>query len=176
MVTVELFELDRCSWQQVAEDPTIFATEHGVTFGVDLEAVRTIGTQTVALLERTGASPPWTGYLAVDWTQRAIVGTCGYTAPPDAVGQVEIAYFTFPAYEGNGYASAMARFLVDRAATATEVRHICAHTLPERNASARILEKLGFAQTGQAIDPDAGSVWRWERDARRGSPLAAGSA
>src|ERR1044071_6302171 len=112
--STELLELDLRSWQQVEEDPTAFATEHGVTFGVDLAVVRAIGAQTVALLERTGASPPWTGYLAVDSTRRAVVGTCGYTGPPDVAGQVEIAYFTFPAYEGQGYASGMARRLVDR--------------------------------------------------------------
>jgi GNAT superfamily N-acetyltransferase len=172
-MTVELLALDRRSWQQVAEDPTTFATDHGVTFGADLGLVRGVGAQTVALLERTGASPPWSGYLAVDWIRGAVVGACGYTAPPDQAGEIEIAYFTFPAYEGQGYASAMARGLVDRAAMAPDVRRICAYTLPERNASARILERLGFAQIGEKIDPDAGPVWRWERDARPGSPLAA---
>jgi RimJ/RimL family protein N-acetyltransferase len=39
-----------------------------------------------------------------------------------------------------------------------------AHTLPERNASTRILEKLGFERIGQAVDPEVGQVWRWERD------------
>lgn len=170
---IELLVLDRRAWQQVAEDPAAFAGHHGVTFGAELEAVRVVAAQTVALLERTGASPPWSGYLAVDWERGVIVGTCGYTAPPDPVGQVEISYFTFPLYEGQGYASAMARGLMDCAARAPDVRRICAHTLPKRNASARILEKLGFALTGEAIDPDAGSVWRWDCDARPGSPLAA---
>jgi hypothetical protein len=34
---------------------------------------------------------------------------------------------------------------------------------PERNASVRILEKLGFAHLGQVVDPEDGPVWRWER-------------
>jgi hypothetical protein len=42
-------------------------------------------------------------------------------------------------------------------------RTVRAHTLPERNASVRILEKLGFAHLGQIVDPEDGPVWRWER-------------
>jgi [ribosomal protein S5]-alanine N-acetyltransferase len=171
-----LLALDRHSWQRVAEDPIAFAADHSVTFGADPEVVRAVGAQTVALLVRTGAQPPWSGYLAVDWKRGAVVGTCGFIAPPDSVGRVEIAYFTFPAYERQGCATAMARGLVDRASMAPDVRLICAHTLPERNASARILEKLGFAQKGEEMDPDAGPVWRWERDARPGSPLPTRSA
>lgn len=38
-----------------------------------------------------------------------------------------------------------------------------AFTLPEENASTRILERHGFTHTGIAQDEDAGEVWRWER-------------
>ena len=38
-----------------------------------------------------------------------------------------------------------------------------AHTLPERSASCRVLEKAGFEYIGSVIDPDDGPVWRWER-------------
>jgi len=167
MATVELLALDRQDWQRVAADPTAFAARNTVTLGAEVEVVRAVAQQTIALLQRTGASPPWSGYLAADCALGIIVGTCGYTAPPDSDGVVEIAYFTFPANEGRGYASSMARGLVDRAIAAPEVHRICAHTLPEPNASTRILEKCGFAQTGDAMDPDAGPVWRWERTATR---------
>jgi RimJ/RimL family protein N-acetyltransferase len=59
----------------------------------------------------------------------------------------------------------MAQGLVERAIAAPEVHRIRAHTLPEPNASTRILEKLGFLKSGDAMDPDAGPVWRWERAA-----------
>jgi RimJ/RimL family protein N-acetyltransferase len=57
----------------------------------------------------------------------------------------------------------MAGALVARAAASGAVRLIYAHTLPEPNASTRILVRHGFTQTGMAEDPDAGPVWRWER-------------
>jgi len=58
----------------------------------------------------------------------------------------------------------MAARLVELAGSAG-IRRVRAHTLPEGNASTRILEKLGFERIGETIkDPEAGQVWRWERD------------
>lgn len=128
--------------------------------------MREVGRQTVALLHKTGATIPWTGYLVVDRADAIIVGTCSFTAPPDAEGIIEIAYFTFRPFEGRGYASAMAAGLVKLAESAAEIRNVHAHTLPERNASTRILEKLGFQRIGDTVDPDVGHVWRWERRVR----------
>jgi hypothetical protein len=41
------------------------------------------------------------------------------------------------------------------------VEAVIAHTLPERNASVRVLEKTGFALDGESTDDDAGTVWRF---------------
>ena len=164
-VTIELLALDRHAWGQLAEAPAVFAAEHALTLGAEPDLLRAVGQQTVALLERTGATIPWTGYLAVDRTREIIIGTCAFTAPPDSDGVVEVAYFTFPPFEGRGYASAMAAGLVERAEQATEVSRVRAHTLPEQNASTRILEKLGFERIGEVMDPEAGPVWRWDRPA-----------
>jgi RimJ/RimL family protein N-acetyltransferase/gamma-glutamylcyclotransferase (GGCT)/AIG2-like uncharacterized protein YtfP len=164
MVNIELLGLDRTTWEKLAEDPAAFAAQRKLALGAEPDVLRTVGRQTAALLERTKATTPWTGYLAVDRQQRIIVGTCGFTGPPDPDGAVEIAYFTFPSFEGRGYASAMAAGLVKLAKADAGIRRVRAHTLPERNASTRILEKLGFERVGESIDPDAGSIWRWERD------------
>ncbi len=86
---------------------------------------------------------------------------------PDATGAVEVAYFTFPVEEGRGIASAMAAELVQLAMSAqSAVVLLRAHTLPEGNASCRVLEKAGFAYVGPVIDPDDGPVWRWKRRVR----------
>ena len=162
MAIVELLGLDRTAWERVAENPATFAADHTLTLGAAPALLRTVGQQTVELLKRTEARGPWTGFLALDRTRGVIVGTCGFKAPPDAEGVVEIAYFTFPSFEGRGYASAMAAGLVRHASDADEVRRIRAHTLPEVNASTRILEKVGFKLIGEIIDPEDGPVWRWE--------------
>ena len=43
------------------------------------------------------------------------------------------------------------------------VRVVRAHTLPEPNASTRVLAKCGFRYIGEVIDPEDGLVWRWEK-------------
>jgi RimJ/RimL family protein N-acetyltransferase len=73
---------------------------------------------------------------------------------------VEIAYFTFPAFEGRGFATAMAAALVERA-WAAGAAAVVAHTLPTPNASNHLLGKLGFQLAGTVEDPEDGAVWRW---------------
>jgi RimJ/RimL family protein N-acetyltransferase len=160
---ITLLPLDRTDWEAVAADPEAFARERQLSLGAAPELLRVIAAQTVSLLDQTGAAAaPWSGYLAVS-NDRVVVGTCGFKAPPDRNGVVEIAYFTFPNFEGKGYASAMAADLVKRGEREVIVHRIQAHTLPERNASTRILEKTGFAHVGEVVDPEDGPVWRWER-------------
>ena len=169
-MSIELIALDRRDWERVAADPTAFVCERKLTLGSAPELLQSVGRQTVALFDRTGVTgPPWGCFLAADRAAEVVVGTCGFTGPPDSEGVVEIAYFTFPSFEGQGVASAMATALVERAQSAG-ARRIRAHTLPERNASTRILEKVGFARAGEVSDPEAGPVWRWERDPLPGEP------
>lgn len=124
---------------------------------------------TAAMYERVGYEEPWVGYLAVMSEASGAevgaaplpraVGTCAFKGPP-VDGRAEIAYFTFPEDEGRGIASAMAALLLARVATEQGTR-IHAQTLPERNASHRILEKLGFTAVGLEQDDDAGEVLEW---------------
>lgn len=111
----------------------------------------------------------WGGYFVIDEKTRQVVGSCAYKAPPDEQGMVEIAYFTYPDFEGEGYATAMALKLIEMAEAAPEVRRIIAHTLPERNASSRLLEKIGMRFVGEVVDPEDGPVWQWEVVPDRGA-------
>jgi hypothetical protein len=61
------------------------------------------------------------------------VGLCSYKKEPNDLGEVEIAYYTFPHREGCGIATAMVRELTDRASP--HVAFAIAHTLPVENAS-----------------------------------------
>jgi ribosomal-protein-alanine N-acetyltransferase len=122
--------------------------------------IREVAAAQAALYEKTGAAPPWIGYLARDPESGAFVGACSFKDMPQE-GQVEIAYFTFPEHEGQGYGLAMARALVEIACQETAVTHILGHTLPKRNASTYILSRLGFEFAGPVTDPEDGTVWRW---------------
>lgn len=117
---------------------------------------------TVALYERRGFVPPWTGYLAIEGNE--IVGTCGFAGPPHA-GEVEIAYFTLPGNEGRGVAKLMARSLLEmtrRSAEEQQVQFI-AHTLPEHGPSTSILKALRFKLEAQIQHPEDGPVWKWRQ-------------
>jgi RimJ/RimL family protein N-acetyltransferase len=130
-----------------------------VGFTGDLPAaLREACAMTAAWYGSAGFAPPWTGYCAV--RDGIPVGTCAFKSAPREDG-VEIAYFTLPAFEGRGIATAMARALVDIARAAQPDIVVTAQTLPEENASTVILRKLGFARAGTAQDPDAGEVWEW---------------
>ncbi|MGH7579972.1 MAG: GNAT family N-acetyltransferase [Gemmatimonadales bacterium] len=160
---VELLALNPSEWLAVGTDPAAFAESRGLQLGEHADILRRVGEGTAAFLARVRGGSRWGSFLAVDGGSRLVVGTCAYKGPPDPDGAVEIAYFTFPSYEGRGYASGMAASLTARAGALPPARIVRAHTLPERNASVRILEKLGFAHLGEVVDPEDGPVWRWER-------------
>jgi len=113
---------------------------------------------TTAHYANVGFELPWVCYLAL--TSASVVGTCGFKGPPRD-GRVEIAYFTFPGFEGQGIATAMAAELIAVARKAQPAIQIAAQTLPQRNASHRILEKLGFTPVGLMDHPEDGAVCEW---------------
>lgn len=113
-----------------------------------------------ALYDRRGHVPPWICYLAL--CDDTVVGSCGFAGPP-AAGEVEIAYYTFPGYEGHGLATRMAATLLELTRPEAErlgLRFI-AHTLPAEGASTTILRKLGFRLRGPIAHPEDGEVWCW---------------
>lgn len=113
---------------------------------------------TAAHYKKAGFSPPWVGYLAI--SDSDIIGTCAFTAAP-AAGRVEIAYHTFPGFEGRGAATAMAAELIALACGVQPGMEIFAQTLPEKNASNAILRKLGFRFFSAIDHPEEGQVWEW---------------
>lgn len=124
--------------------------------------IRNVAAAQVAMYAKTGQQPPWIGYLARDPASNMLVGTCSFVGPPKG-GEVEIAYFTFPGAEGRGWGGAMAAALVLMAFAEEGLDRLIAHTLPQENASTKILDRLGFTRAGEAVDHEAGIVWKWER-------------
>ncbi len=141
------------------DSPAAMEAHLGATLGSAADSVGPMLEMTASLYEAKPRDPRWGGFLAVDEALGSVVGCCGYKDGPAADGSVEIAYGSFPPFEGKGYATAMAAELVARAG----VQPVIAHTLPERNASCRVLEKCGFTFAGKVLDPEDGPVWRWQR-------------
>jgi ribosomal-protein-alanine N-acetyltransferase len=119
------------------------------------------------LYEQTGAEAPWIGYLARDSEANALIGICSFKDDPSD-GMIEIAYFTFPEFEEQGWGGRMASALIEIAWAEPEMDTIFAHTEQEENASVRILRRLGFTLVGPVEFPEDGPVWEWEL--RRAAP------
>jgi RimJ/RimL family protein N-acetyltransferase len=118
----------------------------------------------LAMLDESSFCDPWIhGFALVHRDSGSVVGKCGFKGPPDTDGVVEIAYGVNPEHQGKGYATEAAAALVSLALDQEQVRTVRAHTLPEPNASTRVLTKCGFRRVGEVIDPEDGLVWRWER-------------
>ena len=123
------------------------------------EFLKQLCTSTIAMYPNQLPMLPWVGYLAEK--NGVIVGTCAFKSSPEN-GEVEIAYFTFPEYEGQGVATLMAQWLLN-IANQHGVSCVKAQTLPEKNASVRILERLNFVFVGSVDHPEDGKVWEWRR-------------
>ena len=118
----------------------------------------------LALFHAATSVDPWVhGFSVVLRDTDTVVGSAGFKGPP-VDGVVEIAYGLNPEYQGKGYATEAAEALTAFAFDSGKVRVVRAHTLPESNASGRVLTKCGFRHIGEVIDPEDGLVWRWEKE------------
>ena len=161
MGLLEYIPATRRILRHLSGDPQDFAEEHGIHLHPlsqsvaqhSLEFMRTFSLETPA---------DWFGYLVVEGESQQMVGTCSFKGPP--VDQaLEIAYFTFPDFEGRGIGTAMAQFLLERAAQLPGVTAVIAHTQPGSSASTRTLEKVGMKLVGSALE-DGAEVWLWRKE------------
>jgi [ribosomal protein S5]-alanine N-acetyltransferase len=124
-----------------------------------------------AFLERLRAakeSDPWKdGFGLVHVADGLLIGLCSFGGPPSQEGMVEISYGIAPSYRGRGFATEAAQMLVARAFNDDRVRAVQAHTLPEHNASTRVLEKGGFTLREELMHPEDGLIWRWQLQRER---------
>jgi ribosomal-protein-alanine N-acetyltransferase len=158
---IQLLPLEPRWLERLQSDPRCIAEVCSNAEGV-LALVMEIADQTRQMQAQLAIRTPWLGHFAVETVERRIVGACGFKGNPTPAGDVEIAYFTFPGFEGHGHATAMAAALIKIAFQSSSVQRVVAHTLAELNASTRVLQKVGMSRVGEVIDPEDGRVWRWE--------------
>jgi [ribosomal protein S5]-alanine N-acetyltransferase len=101
----------------------------------------------------------WGPRLFVAGEPPELVGWGGFKGPP-ADGVVEVGYEIAASRQGRGLATAATRAMLAEALADVRVSTVIAHTLPERNASNRVLEKAGFSFDGEAREGDQ-PVWRF---------------
>ena len=107
---------------------------------------------------KIGFNIPWIAYFVV--IDDTIVGSCSFVGQPQD-GKVEIAYWTFKEFEGQGIASFACKELVKIAKQTDQRVVITAKTAPEHNASTKILEKNYFSFSEIVQDEEIGDAWLW---------------
>lgn len=110
---------------------------------------------------KIGYNLPWVGYFVV--RDGHIVGSCGFTGQPTD-GKVEIAYWTFKEFEGQGIASFACKTLVEISQETDPTIIVTAKTKPEHNASTKILANNGFSFREIVQDHEIGDAWFWVLD------------
>ena len=162
MRTVQLVRLEPAIEKSIGHDPEYMNALAQENWARAADLVHGVVGRTLVSAPVSVDELRWGGYFAVDEDTREVVGSCAFKSAPTDEGTVEIAYFTYPGYEGRGYATGMARKLIDLASSSPAVRRVVAHTLPETNASTRVLHRVGMTLVGEVVDPEDGRVWRWE--------------
>lgn len=164
----------RVSQRMTIETPSLLLTAQ--TKGQALASVeqmsaedrRQVSPEWLALVESSSPLDPWIhGFVMIRRSDATRVGQCGFAGPPGPDGGVEIAYGVDPEFQGRGYATEAAMGLTKFAGTDPRVRIVRAHTLPQENASTRVLTKCGFTRVGESVDHAVGPVWNWERGVNR---------
>ena len=107
---------------------------------------------------KVGFNLPWVAYLILQQDQ--VVGLGSFKGRPKE-GKVEIAYWTFNGFEGQGIASFACKELITIAQSADSKVIITATTAPEHNASTKILRNNEFVFTEIVQDEEIGDAWSW---------------
>jgi [ribosomal protein S5]-alanine N-acetyltransferase len=101
----------------------------------------------------------WGTRLFVSDEPPELVGWGGFKGPP-ADGVVELGYEIAESRQGRGLATDATRAMLAEAFADAAVTSVIAHTLAERNASTRVLEKAGFERVDEA-EENGVRVWRF---------------
>src|SRR4051812_13489194 len=103
----------------------------------------------------------WWVYLFIHVADNALIGNGGFKGEADAQGMVEIGYNIAPPYKRRGLATEASHAMIAYAFSHPHVTRVDAHTLPERNPSTKVLQKVGMKFMGAVNDPDDGEIWHW---------------
>ncbi|MBP0450564.1 GNAT family N-acetyltransferase [Kitasatospora sp. RG8] len=100
-------------------------------------------------LARDPSAAPWITRAAVSEPDGAVVGDAGFHGPPDEDGMVEVGFTVVPGYRRQGYARAILRALLVRAAAEPGVRTVRARVSADNAASLATVAGFGFTRVGE---------------------------
>lgn len=100
-------------------------------------------------LAKDPSAAPWITRAAVSKLDGAVVGDGGFHGPPDGAGMVEVGFTVVPGCRRQGYARAMLKALLVRAAAEPGVRTVRARIRSDNNASLATIAGFGFTRVGE---------------------------
>ncbi|MEU6948467.1 GNAT family N-acetyltransferase [Streptomyces sp. NPDC046316] len=100
-------------------------------------------------LAKDPSAAPWIARAAVSEPDGTVVGDAGFHGPPDEAGVVEVGYTVAPVYRRQGYARAMLKALLVRAAAEPGVRTVRATIRSDNTASLATVAGFGFTRVGE---------------------------
>jgi [ribosomal protein S5]-alanine N-acetyltransferase len=112
----------------------------------------------------------WRGYFFIWPAGKMLVGNGGFKGPPDRLGMVEIGYEIAADYWNRGFATEAAQGMIDYAFAQREVQTVIAHTLAEKNASNRVLQKVGMRYSAEVDNSELGKIYRWQISRKEYTP------
>jgi ribosomal-protein-alanine N-acetyltransferase len=107
-------------------------------------------------MEKAPTDPVW-DWLAIHTLDQSVIGDIGFMGGPDQNEVVEVGYSIVPDYRKQGYATEMARSLIEWALQEKGIKGITAACLNDNIGSIKVLEKIGMHQ----VEPD-GNMLQWE--------------
>jgi RimJ/RimL family protein N-acetyltransferase len=117
----------------------------------------------IADIAASPESARWIVRAAVADPGSVVVGHAGFHGPPDALGMVEVSYSVDPVYRRQGYATAMLRELLLRAASEPHVTTVRASISPDNAGSLATVARFGFTRNGEQWDEEDGLELIFER-------------
>lgn len=119
---------------------------------------------TLGKIKEKSTELKWYSYLSIEIKTRTLIGSCGYKGEPNDEGMVEIGYEVVQDYRNQGYATEITELLSKMAFSDERVKRIQAHTLAEKNASVRVLEKCNFKFIEEYYEAEDGLIWKWMKE------------
>ena len=110
----------------------------------------------IEVMEQDPPGLVWDGII-IHKAEQIAIGGIGFHGGPDEAGMVEIGYSIIPAYERQGYATEMARRVIEWAFHTPGIQVITAACLDDNIGSIRVLKKVGMRR----LAPDD-HMLKWE--------------
>ncbi|MEW2529501.1 GNAT family protein [Streptomyces sp. NPDC047071] len=162
---VRFVELNAAALRALADgDLAAGSAEAGVALDPHFvsDRARSIFAHRADQVARDPSAAPWITRAAVSEPDGTVIGDAGFHGPPDAAGAVEVGYTVVPGHRRRGYARAMLKALLVRAAAEPGVRTVRATIRSDNSASLATVAGFGFTRVGEKSDAHGGLVLVFE--------------